>query len=451
MLKGRAAVITGGSSGVGRALALLMAEAGMNVVLTGRRGVELRKTADLVQAGGGRVTLCPGDITRRPEAEAAIQTCIDQYGTIDILVNNAGRGHFGSVEDTTDEMIEHMFALNVFALWYTTRPALKEMKRKGSGHIINIASMAGKIGYPYNSAYVAAKHACVGFTHALRAELVETGIHASVVCPAGVLTDWASVTEGRPMLPFFSESGPAVKRIARERGTGFPPIEGLIQPERVARRILDCIRNPVAEVYSHEGSEEFVKLMATDREKAERYQLSVILGEREIYERQARERTRPAPEQNGAGLTVRRIPKKGPDEIDRTRLTEPDLQAVDWETYVKGWDLFNNSRFWDAHEAWETVWLRIPDDSRIFFQGIIQLAAAFHLIVEKDRFGGALRNFEKAERKLALFPDRFLGVHVRGLRAAIRRSIDELKQRGKGSLETFDRSLIPRVFPEKDH
>jgi short-subunit dehydrogenase len=145
--------------------------------------------------------------------------------------------------------------------------------------------MAGKVGYPFNSAYVAAKHAAAGFTYALRMELLGTNVHASVVYAAGVRTDWANVTEGSPMKPLFSESGPIVKRIAAERGITLPPIEGVISPERVAGAILGCIRNPVADVYTHEGSKEYALLAAGSREEAERMQLPIVLGEREIYER----------------------------------------------------------------------------------------------------------------------------------------------------------------------
>jgi short-subunit dehydrogenase len=159
------------------------------------------------------------------------------------------------------------------------------MKKQGSGHVINVASMAGKLGYPYNSAYVAAKYACVGFTHALRMELVETGVHATVVCPAGVLTDWASVTEGGPMLPMFSESGPAIKQIAADRGIQLPQIEGVISPDAVAEKILECIHHPTAEVYTQRGSKEFAVLAAQDREEAEQHQIPVVLGERAVYRR----------------------------------------------------------------------------------------------------------------------------------------------------------------------
>ncbi len=158
------------------------------------------------------------------------------------------------------------------------------MKKQGAGHLLTIASIAGKVGFPFNSAYVAAKHAAAGFTYALRMELLGTNIHASVIYPASVRTDWADVTEGRPMKPLFSESGPIVKRIAAERGIALPKIEGVIPPERVAEAILHCIQNPEADVYTHEGSREYAMLAASNREEAERMQLPIVLGEREVYE-----------------------------------------------------------------------------------------------------------------------------------------------------------------------
>jgi short-subunit dehydrogenase len=285
MLAGRVAVITGASSGIGAALARLFGKEGIAVVIGARRLGELQKVAAGITEAGGRAHAIKCDVTVCEEAENLVECAHKNFGRVDILVNNAGRGHFASVEDTTDAMIGNMFAVNVFALWYTTRPALRIMREQKSGHIINIASMAGKLGYPYNSAYVAAKHACVGFTHALRIELAETGIHATVVCPAGVRTDWASVTEGGSMLPMFSAAGPEIKRIAAERGISLPPIEGVMAPESVAEKILECIRHPVAELYTHAGAHEFAVLAAADREKAEHHQLPVVLGERAIYKR----------------------------------------------------------------------------------------------------------------------------------------------------------------------
>ena len=284
MLQNSVAVITGASSGIGAATARLLASHGVAVVLAARRKARLDAVAGDVKEAGGKALAIQCDVTMKAEAEELIHRTVREFGRIDILLNNAGRGHLSSVEDTTDEMIWHMFELNVFALWYTTRPALAYMKKQGGGHILTVASIAGKVGFPFNSAYVAAKHAAAGFTYALRAELLGTGIHASVVYPASVRTDWADMTEGRPMKPLFTESGPIVKRIAAERGVALPKVEGVIPPERVAEAILKCIMDPVADVYTHEGSREYALLAAGNREEAERMQLPIVLGEREVYE-----------------------------------------------------------------------------------------------------------------------------------------------------------------------
>jgi 3-oxoacyl-[acyl-carrier protein] reductase len=285
MLTGKVAVITGASSGIGASLAIRLAREGCSVVLGARRMHKLQEVAGHAKAAGGKALPIRCDITVPNEAESLIQSAIEQFHRLDILVNNAGRGHFSSVEDTEDAVIESIFSLNVFALWYTTRPALRQMKKQGTGHIINIASIAGKLGFPYNSAYVAAKHACVGFTYALRLELAETGIHASAVCPGGVETEWALVTEGRPMAPMFSEASPVIQKIALERGIDLPTIEGPLSPDVVSERILTCIRHPVPELFTHSGTREFALLAARDREKAEKQQLPAALGERYIYER----------------------------------------------------------------------------------------------------------------------------------------------------------------------
>jgi short-subunit dehydrogenase len=123
----------------------------------------------------------------------------------------------------------------------------------------------------------------VGFTRALRLELAGTGIQASVVFPAGVRTDWAASTEGGALLPLFSESGSVIKRIAAEQNLPLPPVEGILPAETVARSIVDCILQPRAEVYPHRGVREFSVMAARDIEEAERYQLAVALGEREVY------------------------------------------------------------------------------------------------------------------------------------------------------------------------
>ena len=289
-LKGKCAIITGASAGFGAALARRLAREEMHLVLAARRIERLEQLARELESGSAcRILPVRCDVSRSDEGEALIRRAVEWSGQIDVLVNNAGRGHFAPLEETTDETIQSMFAVNVFSLWHTTRPVLRHMKVRGSGHIINIASIAGKIGLPYNSAYVAAKHAVVGFTHALRTELMETGIHATVVCPGGVLTDWAETTEGGPILELFSRSGPAIKAIARERNLPLPPMQGVMSADAVAEKIVDCLHHPSAEIFTHDGSREFAALAAQNREEAERYQLAVALGERKAFEQLRRD------------------------------------------------------------------------------------------------------------------------------------------------------------------
>ena len=137
--------------------------------------------------------------------------------------------------------------------------------------------------------------------------------------------------------------------------------------------------------------------------------------------------------------------KKTPREIDPLQLNKLAMSADDWKDYEEGWRLFNERQFWHAHEAWEKVWKRRPEESRIFFQGIIQLAAAYHLLVVKKRYGGMMRNFEKAEEKLKLFPHHFLLVNVARLLLAIDAARTEAQRTGEKSLDQFDLTLIPSV------
>ena len=140
------------------------------------------------------------------------------------------------------------------------------------------------------------------------------------------------------------------------------------------------------------------------------------------------------------------IPKKPAHEIDPSQLVEPLLNDEDWKEYLLGWQLFNEGKFWHAHEAWEQVWKRSSSESRIFFQGIIQLAAAYHLLTAPLRYNGMMRNFEKAEEKLGLFPAIFLGVDVKSLLDAIDSAREEVVRVGRDRLQMFSPSLIPTII-----
>jgi NAD(P)-dependent dehydrogenase (short-subunit alcohol dehydrogenase family) len=280
-------IITGASSGIGRALALRLAKEGARLGIIARRRDRLEDLAGEIEGRGGEALILPCDVTRREELERAVAMTIERFGGLDLLVNNAGRGHLAYIEETPTEQIESIFRVNVFSLWYGTAPAVRWMRRQGRGHIINIASMAGKIGFPGNAAYVAAKHATVGFTRALRTELAGTGVEATVVCPGGVLTEWAEVAEGGSMLEIFDYERSRGEEIARERGGEQPPAIPLLSPGEVAEAIVETIRSPRPELYTHPGTREIADRYQLDQEGVERLYEPFHLANREAWERRS--------------------------------------------------------------------------------------------------------------------------------------------------------------------
>lgn len=137
------------------------------------------------------------------------------------------------------------------------------------------------------------------------------------------------------------------------------------------------------------------------------------------------------------------IRKRKLEDIDPARLKEPVLTDRQWQTYVKGVDLFNAGRFWDAHEAWEEVWRVREEESRIFFQGIIQAAAGYHLLVHVGRPVGARNNLEKGLQKLMLFRGTFLGLKVESFRERLSDALTWVKKEGKQNASEVPSSLIP--------
>ena len=276
-------LVTGASSGIGEALARVLAGRGARVALVARRENLLKEIVASITAAGGEAIAIPCDVTDRPAFEAAVEKTITHYGSLDVLINNAGRGQHAYIEDTPQQQIEQIFALNVFSLWYGVSAALRHMRPRGKGHIINIASIAGKIGYPANAVYVAAKHATVGFTRALRSELAGSGIDATVVIPAGTLTNWAEVTDGGPMTELFAYEGRRGMEIARERGIEPPPPLPLLSATEVAEAIIGAIENPVPELHTHPGSRELAVEMELDQQGIEARMEPFWLANREGY------------------------------------------------------------------------------------------------------------------------------------------------------------------------
>lgn len=189
-------LITGASSGIGKAAAILFAERGWNVVAT------MRKPSDgAALADHPRVTVLPLDVSDQASVDGAVAETLAQFGRIDAVVNNAGYGLFGPFETATDEQIRRQFATNVDGVFAVTRAVLPAMRAQGSGAIVNVASLGGLITLPFYSLYNATKFAVVGFTEALTFELAPLGIRAKVIAPGGVATDFA----GRSLARTFAE------------------------------------------------------------------------------------------------------------------------------------------------------------------------------------------------------------------------------------------------------
>ncbi len=291
-------VITGASSGIGAALARRLARRGLKLALCARRIEKLEALAAELRENGTECLALRCDVSDERQAQHFVEQVLQHYGRIDVLVNNAGRGNMASVEDTTSSTLHSIFSLNVFALWFLSAPTIRHMKERGSGRVICVASVAGKFGFPFNSAYVAAKHAVVGFVASLRAELAGSGISASVVCPDGVETEWQGASEDGNIGELFWKGIQKSRRIAVERHLERAPLKRMISADVAA----ECIERSIVEewtddVYTHDGSREQAMQCAHSRHDYDTSMLPLFLGMQEAYDELAHRGTDPSHEQ----------------------------------------------------------------------------------------------------------------------------------------------------------
>lgn len=180
--------ITGCSTGFGYELAKLVLARGWRAVVTAR---DRARVAELVRGAEDRALALALDVTDPAQIAAALAESQEKFGRIDVLVNNAGYGYQSSIEEGEDAKIRAQFDANVFGLFALTRAVLPVMRAQGSGHILNITSVAGFIGFPASGYYSASKHAVEGFSDALAAEAGPLGIRVTCVEPGPFRTDWA--------------------------------------------------------------------------------------------------------------------------------------------------------------------------------------------------------------------------------------------------------------------
>jgi 3-hydroxybutyrate dehydrogenase len=190
MLKGKSALITGSTSGIGAGIATALAEAGANIMLNGfgdASEIE-RSRKSLSERTGVQVLYCGADISMPDQVVAMVQDAHDRLGQVDILVNNAGIQFVAPVDDLPDAKWEQIIAINLSSNFYAIKAVLPGMKARNWGRIVNIASAHGLVASPFKSAYVAAKHGVLGLTKTVALEVAETAITCNAICPGYVKT-----------------------------------------------------------------------------------------------------------------------------------------------------------------------------------------------------------------------------------------------------------------------
>lgn len=229
-LKGKTIVITGASGGIGAEIAKLCAASGANLVLLARGIEKLRQLqTDLQQKHQVKVDVFQLDVSDTEQVQAVFQQIFATIGQIDILVNNAGFGVFREAHLATIDEIKGMFSVNVVGLMACTSMVLPKMRARRSGHIINIASQAGKIATPKSSVYSATKHAVLGYTNSLRMELADYNVMVTSVNPGPIATNFFTIAD---------EKGTYVKNVQRF----------MLQPEYVAGKVVDSMLTKTREI-----------------------------------------------------------------------------------------------------------------------------------------------------------------------------------------------------------
>jgi NAD(P)-dependent dehydrogenase (short-subunit alcohol dehydrogenase family) len=213
-MKNKVWFITGCSTGFGRELAKEVLESGYKAVVTARNVADVQ---DIIDEYPGEALAIKLDVTKPEDVKASVEQALKAFGKIDVLVNNAGIGYFGAIEESEEDEVRRMFEINFWGLAAMTQAVLPVMRQQRSGHILNVASIGGLVGFPGVGFYNATKFAVDGFSAALEKEVGPLGIKVTVICPSGFRTDWAgrSANNSKIMIDDYKATAEANKNAIR--------------------------------------------------------------------------------------------------------------------------------------------------------------------------------------------------------------------------------------------
>jgi NAD(P)-dependent dehydrogenase (short-subunit alcohol dehydrogenase family) len=224
--EGKVALVTGGTSGIGRETSILFARKGARVVVAGRREIEGKETIDLIRRAGGEGIFVRADVSRASEVKALVEKTVAAYGGLDYAFNNAGiEGHWVPIVEQTEDEWDQTIDINLKGTWLCLKYEIRQMLQQGRGGVIvNNASISGFIGSYGSATYAASKHGVLGLTKAAALEVARNGIRVNAVCPAAVESPMADRLFGAPEV--------------RKKVLGFYPIARFGKPIEVAEAVL---------------------------------------------------------------------------------------------------------------------------------------------------------------------------------------------------------------------
>lgn len=238
-LEGKVALVTGGSSGIGRATALAFAREGAKVVVADVVVEGGEETVRMIKDGGGEAIFVKADVTQADQVEALVQKAVETYGSLDCAFNNAGiDGEVTSTTRCSEENWNRVIGINLTGVWLCMKYEIQQMRKQGAGAIVNTSSIAGLTGLGSNPAYVSSKHGVIGLTKLAALEYARKGIRVNAICPAAIAT---------PMVKGLVDAQPEMEAVV----TSMQPMNRLGTPEEIAEAVVWLCSDAASFVTGH--------------------------------------------------------------------------------------------------------------------------------------------------------------------------------------------------------